>query len=199
MPIPNIIAVIFDFDDTLTDDPMSMFLAKHKNKGVDPRSFWQERNDLVKQGWDPTLGYLHLLLKYVDRGKIPPLTSKILKDFGRTLKPYPGLRKLFKELRYIGSQYRCDVEFYIVSGGIQEMIEGFPLRSEFKAVWGCQLGSEKPGGELRYIKSTVSFTEKTRYLFVINKGLGPKQLASNPYLVNEEISNRRNAGYPSVI
>lgn len=39
-------------------------------------------------------------------------------------------------------------------------------------VYGCQLGGETETSELKYIKRCVTFTEKTRFLFEINKGLG---------------------------
>jgi hypothetical protein len=41
MPAPqNIIAVVFDFDDTLTDDSTTKLLAAN---GIDPVDFWQHR------------------------------------------------------------------------------------------------------------------------------------------------------------
>lgn len=45
----------------------------------------------------------------------------------------------------------------------------------------------------RYIRRCVSFTEKTRYLFEINKGIPQGESSKNPYLVNKAVaeSDRR--------
>jgi len=182
----NVLAVIFDFDDTLTEDSTSALLAKHK---INTSDFWaKDVNRLVtNDGWEPTNAYLHLFLKYIDEEKLPAYTNKTLREFGETLKPYPGLPQLFKDLRKTAKAELFEIEFYIISGGFQEIIEGFRLRGEFKAVWGCQLAGDKPNGPLRYVKRAITFTEKTRYIYVINKGLDPVKLAKNPYLVNEDV------------
>lgn len=39
-------------------------------------------------------------------------------------------------------------------------------------------------GPLKYIKRCITFTEKTRYLFEINKRIDPNESKSNPYLMN---------------
>jgi hypothetical protein len=38
------------------------------------------------------------------------------------------------------------------------------------------------------VKSSVSFTEKTKFIYAINKGITGKRLRSNPYSVNDVIS-----------
>ena len=91
------IALIFDFDDTLTDDSTSALLS---SLGVDIKAFWKEANRLVTDElWDPTLAYLHLILRNIEQGKIPALTNARLRAFGKTLKPYPGLKDFLKDLR----------------------------------------------------------------------------------------------------
>lgn len=40
---------------------------------------------------------------------------------------------------------------------------------------------------LKYVKRCVTFTEKTRYLFEINKGIDPKETRRNPYSVNKDV------------
>lgn len=185
----NKIAVIFDFDDTLTDDSTSELLKKYD---LDPNVFWGKKvSRLVsKKGWEPALAYLHLLLKHIEQKKLPPLTNQDLQDFGTTLKPYPGLRGLLTDLRRIAMKELCEIKFYIVSGGLQDIIDGFPLRGEFEAVWGSQLAPRTSCGPVTYVKRAITFTEKTRYLFVINKGLSYKDVEKNPYLVNEEVDSR---------
>lgn len=78
------------------------------------------------------------------------------------------------------------MEFYIVSAGLQAVMEGSTIvRKYFRAAYGCQLGGDDERGPLKYIKRCITFTEKTRYLFEINKGIDPNESKSNPYLVNK--------------
>ncbi|HYO99327.1 MAG TPA: hypothetical protein VER76_03850, partial [Pyrinomonadaceae bacterium] len=76
----NTIAIVFDFDDTLTDDSTTKLLEAH---GIDAVDFWRNKNnELVAAGWNPTLSYLKLLLDNVGAGKpLGRLTNQELRDF----------------------------------------------------------------------------------------------------------------------
>ena len=73
----NIIAVVFDFDDTLTDDSTTALL---KSVGIDTVDFWQRKvKTLLDQGWGPVPAYLNLILDNVGKGK--PLGKLRTSDF----------------------------------------------------------------------------------------------------------------------
>ena len=185
-----VLAVIFDFDDTLVPDSTSALLRAH---GVDEQEFWSERAPkLVAQGYDPPLAYLNLLLQLVSNGKpLDGLTNERLKEFGRTLDEtwFPGLPHLFDDLREIAQRYRdISIEFHIISGGLQAIIEGSDIVKRYvRGVYGCQLGEDETSGTVAYIKRCVTFTEKTRFIFEINKGISPEDAATQPHLVNKLI------------
>lgn len=191
--VKNTIAVIFDFDDTLTPDSTSQLLLKHKDTcKITPQQFWRENvGALVRQGWDSGCAYLHLLLQYMKDGRLPPYTNAQFQEFGSTLNPYPGLKGLFTDLRSIASEEAFDITFFIVSGGIQDIVEGFRLRPEFRdvfdGVWGCQLAPNEPDGPVQVLKRVITFTEKTRYLFEINKGITSAESATNSLAVNKHV------------
>ena len=50
------------------------------------------------------------------------------------------------------------------------------------------MAGETEDGYLKYIKRSVTFTEKTRFLFEIDKGMKSKDTKHNPYLVNEDVA-----------
>jgi phosphoserine phosphatase len=186
----NIIAVVFDFDDTLTDDSTTALI---KSFGIDDKDFWTTKaKALLDAGWDPTPAYLKLLLDNVGDGKpFGKLTNARLREFGAQLKFYPGIPELFTELQEAVHQHQASspgIQFFVVSGGLEEIIRGSSIAKHLSGIWGCQFAEEK--GEIKYIKKLVSFTEKTKYLFYINKGLGP---SAGPYAVNERVDpkNRR--------
>jgi phosphoserine phosphatase len=188
----SVVAVIFDFDDTLLPDSTSALLEAH---GIDPTDFWTvQTRQLVERGYDPPLAYLNLLLQEVGpTGRLGELRNADLRDFGGSLDStwFPGLPDLFDDLRALTRQHRdVSIEFYIVSGGLQAIIEGSKYVAEyFSGVYGCQLGENEASGRVSDIKRCVTFTEKTRFLFEINKGIKPADAATQPHLVNQAIAD----------
>ena len=131
---------------------------------------------LVSAGYDQVPAWLNLVLDKVGTGKpLGELTNERLRDFGRGLNEdfYPGLPDFFEDVTQLVKQYRdISVEFYIISGGLKQVIEGSAIVARyFRGVYGSELEGETAGGILKRIKRCVTFTEKTRYLFEINKGV----------------------------
>jgi hypothetical protein len=188
--VSGVIALVFDFDDTLAPDSTSKLLA---SRGIDPTPFWDEAASLVsKQGYDPTHAYLRLLLDNIGDGKrLGRLTNRDLNEFGQSLDDdfYPGIPEFFDDLRARVSQVRgLSIEFFIVSGGLEDLLRGSSIVQQyFSGVYGCLLGGDTPDGQLRYIRRAVTFSEKTRFLFEINKGLNDADTVTNPYLVNKQV------------
>lgn len=187
MPHTNV-ALIFDFDDTLVPDSTSTFLAEH---GINPDEFWRVRQpELIRQGYDPTNAWLHLLLDEVGpEGNIGPINNQDLREFGTILDSelFDGLPQFFEDVEDIVDEYRdVSVEFYVISGGLREIILGTSISEYIDEVYACELAS-RDSDYLNTIKRSVNFTEKTRYLFEINKGVEREDTLENPYIVNQEI------------
>ncbi len=184
------IAVVFDFDDTLLPDSTSALLKAH---GVDPTDFWTVRaRELVDAGYDPPMAYLNLLIDMVGDGRpLGELTNAYLETFGSTLDEtwYPGLPEIFDDLRQIvAEQWDVSVELYIISGGLEPIIRGSKIVQQyFDGFYGCHLGEDRETGLVSHVKRSVTFTEKTRFLFEINKGIPPSESATQPQLVNRHV------------
>ncbi|MBN1505141.1 MAG: haloacid dehalogenase-like hydrolase [Candidatus Eisenbacteria bacterium] len=180
------VALIFDFDDTLAPDSTTTLLAA-KQRDL-PNKFWLDwAPKLVADGYDPTHAYLTLLLDNIGKDKpLGPLNNKALREFGKTLKFFPGVELLLRDAQKIAASYKVDVECYIISGGLEEIVQAAPLvKKYFKAVYGCRLDEE--AGVLRKIKRAITFTEKTRFVFEISKGITPAKVANKPLAVNEDV------------
>jgi phosphoserine phosphatase len=180
------IAVIFDFDDTLAPASTSRLLEEH---GVDVQRFWEERfADMITDGYDPANAYLTLILEEVgEDGKLGKLTVNDLQDFGSRLDDelFPGLPQMFNDLDEIVEEYKdTSIDYYIVSSGLRNVILGTDLSEKFRGIYASELG-EWEDDYLAHIKRAVTFTEKTRYIFEINKGLEQEDTRSDPYAVNE--------------
>jgi haloacid dehalogenase-like hydrolase len=183
----SVIALVFDFDGTLGPDTITSLLIAQK---ADPDIFWSSVAELVKDDWDPPLAYMYLLWQYAQEEKVT-LSQKHLRMVGEALELFPGLPNAFAELkRFVAThpelqKARVTLEFYIISGGIEEMIRGSMIAAEVNGIFGCNFAYER--GKVAGIKSAISFTEKTRFLYGINKGISVKELRANPYKINDAL------------
>jgi 2-hydroxy-3-keto-5-methylthiopentenyl-1-phosphate phosphatase len=181
------IAIICDFDETLGADTISFLLEKNN---IPYDKFWPEVYALVKESWDPPLAYMHLLLEYSKKGKLD-LSQKNLFSIGKKLPLFPGLPKAFSELKeYVKTepslkQTGVKLEFYIISGGMEDVILGSGLAKEVNGVFGSAFAYDAKTKEAIGIRTAISFTEKTRYIFGINKGISVAELRTSPYRIND--------------
>lgn len=194
------VAVIFDFDETLMPDSTSALLAKY---GIDVEEFWTEKaKHLIDQGYDQAHAYLRLILENVGPDKpLGNLKNADLSSFGSQLDCYyPGVQTMFEDLRQIVNAVSSDLrlEFYVISGGLQELVQGTSIAKEFGAIYGCTLDEDEKS--IRWIKRCITFTEKTRYLFEINKGIRPADVLSHHCAVNTSIpEDRRRVHFKNMI
>lgn len=140
-------------------------------------------------GYDPALAWMKLLLDLVGGDKpLGLLTNADLRAFGEGLDAelFPGLPGLFDDLRALAAEAKVFIEFYVISGGLREVIVGSNLaKNFFEAVYASELDDEL--GYLTHVKRCVTFTEKTRYLFEISKGIPQEESLKNPFLVNTAV------------
>jgi hypothetical protein len=173
MSVPqNVIAIVYDYDQTLSPNYMQeevLFPAF----GIDPRAFWKKAQDLVReQGYDNELAYMKVLLDCL--GMDRPTNAR-LKELGGSLRFYPGLPQMFEEFAkgLLTPQHEAHgirVEHYIISSGLKILIEGSRLSPYVQGIFGCEF-AEDEAGRITFPKRVISHTQKTQYLFRINKGL----------------------------
>lgn len=183
------IGVAFDMDDTLAPDTSTQLVA---SRGIDPEIFWGKTiREMIVSGWDPTLAYLSKLIELSGKGKpMGKLTIEQLRAFGATIDGtmYPGVDGLRDELQAVASAIdpRIVVETFVISGGIKHLLDGSALlRRNFNAIYGNEFDVNPKTGIITRLKRAVTYTEKTRILFEINKGITQEQADANPYKVNK--------------
>ena len=194
--LQNIIACIWDFDKTLIPGYMQVPIFEHYH--VDPKIFWKEVNALPQyyQKNNPNLFvpdtvYLNHFVTYAREGIFKGLNNALLKKLGAKLEFYDGLPGFFEEVkRFVKDnpeyqQHEIQVEHYIVSTGLRQMILGSKIAPFIDGVWGCEFVEnppspgflDNPGKSARPDKKIISQiayaldnTTKTRAIFEINKG-----------------------------
>lgn len=181
------IAVIFDFDDTLAPDTTSGYLQRH---GVEPENFWlDEVNPLYAEDWDPVPAYLYKMLSAAKAGRMP-LNKENLSAWGRDAPLHAGTDSIFTRLKRTVEETNPTVtlEFYVISSGIGDVIRSTKIAGEFKDIWTSEFHFDEAGNAV-FPKRIISFTDKTRYLFHIQKGLIGKPSRGKPLEVNKKFEH----------
>ncbi|MEA3187069.1 MAG: hypothetical protein QOD99_899 [Chthoniobacter sp.] len=168
----NIIAIVYDYDQTLSPTYMQEEVL-FPRFGIDSKKFWQRCGELVnEQGFDGELAYMKVMLDYLEMDRP---TNTELRELGKDMTFYKGLPEMFEEFKsgLLTAQHEAHgirVEHYIISSGLKVMIEGSRLAPFLRAIFGCEF-AEDPQGRIMFPKRVISHTQKTQFLFRINKGL----------------------------
>ena len=160
------LALIYDFDKTLSPKDMQEF-HYIKSLGYDnPGDFWVECDNFAKENnCDSILSYMNLMAR-----KDENLTKKQLINEGKYVKLYKGVDTWFKRINAYGKKHHVEVEHYVISSGLTDIIKGTKIAKEFKKIYACTYVYDKDGKVL-WPARVVNYTMKTQYLFRINKGV----------------------------
>ena len=164
-----IVALIYDFDGTLSPGNMQEF-GFIQAIGQTPQEFWA-KSDGIAKGQDASniLAYMKLMHDEAKKNGIK-LTRDDFRRYGKDIVLYEGVREWFRAVNKYGRSHGVIVEHYINSSGLTEIIEGSPIAGEFKHVFaGSYIYDEN--GEAEWPGIAVDFTAKTQYLFKIQKGI----------------------------
>jgi hypothetical protein len=187
MLMADVIALVFDFDDTLAPDSTSGFLQEI---GVDVQAFWHEQVDplLGREDWDPVPAYLYRMLELSRSGRHGPITRDRLRDWGRRLPLHEGVTTLFERLRerLRHAHPTVQLEFYLISSGIGDVLRETPIAGWFSDIWASEFHYDADGA-IVFPRRVVSFTDKTRYLFHIQKGIIGPESRNKPFEVNRKV------------
>lgn len=186
------IGIIFDFDDTLAPDTTSAFL---ENIGIDSRTFWENTvTTLSNNGWDRIPAYLYSILK-ISQTKSSnytiPITKNKFFEFGKNISFYSGIITFFSRMnKFILSQSNnINIEYYIISSGIGEIIRASKIAKHFKNIVACEYHYNNKG-EINFPKRIINFTDKTRILFQISKGIIGDNTNEYSFDVNKRVNDK---------
>ena len=142
--------------------------------GIKSEIFWRRCSELVRDhGYDNELAYMKVLL---DQLEMDRPTNEELKKLGAKLNFYQGLPEMFEEFR--GGEglltaehvaHGITVVHYIISSGLKVLIDGSRLAPYVRAIFGCEYATDSEG-RITFPKRVISHTQKTQFLFRINKG-----------------------------
>lgn len=190
-----IIALIYDFDGTLSPGNMQEF-GFIQAIDTTPQRFWQMSDELA-QGQDASniLSYMKMMFDEARRKNIR-LMKKDFNDFGRMVELFPGVTDWFRRIREYGESKGVIIEHYINSSGLAEIIEGTPIAKEFKKIFACSFIYDE-NGEAIWPGVAVDYTAKTQYLFKINKGI--LSMRDNKLVNQSQAEDKKRIPFPHMI
>ncbi len=164
-----IVALIYDFDGTLSPGNMQeySFIAA---VGKEKEEFWGETAVMAQeQDSDNVLVYMLLMLEKAKEVGIP-IRKESFREFGKSVELFKGVQEWFERIRRYALEQGIIVEHYINSSGMKEIIEGTSIADQFKTIFACSYYYDGNGDAI-WPAAAVNYTNKTQFLFKINKGI----------------------------
>lgn len=168
MQEPPIVALVYDFDKTLSPRDMQEY-SFLPGIGVEPDEFWAACRVCAEENqMDGVLAYM-FMMKEKAAGNMA-LTRETLGALGAEIEFFPGVMDWFERINGIGRRIGVQVEHYIISSGLKEIIDGSAIAGAFKTVFAASFVYDALGNA-QWPATAVNYTNKTQYLFRINKGI----------------------------
>ena len=183
----TVAAILYDFDKTLSPKSMQEY-AFMDGVGVSSAAFWEECDRLAHQNqMDQILAYMYVMVQK-SRGKML-LNREEFKKLGKSVQLFDGVKDWFRRVNAFGQKLGLQVEHYIISSGLKEIIEGTSIAGKFTPLSFCMTATACPCGPpwRSTIPAKLSFYSasiKTCWMLMMIKG-------------STALCRRISAGYPS--
>ena len=138
--------------------------------GMTPAEFWAEANGFGRRNRiDGILAYMYIMLREAERKNLP-FTREDLVEKGKKIELFPGVEEWFERINAFGRDQGVQVEHYVISSGLREIIEGSSISGAFKEIYASEFYYDEAGRPV-WPKLAVNFTAKTQFVYRINKGV----------------------------
>ncbi len=186
-PDKRVIALVYDFDGTLSPRPMQEYAFLPK-LGIEPKEFWAECARVSKaERADVLITYMHLMYKKAKEKGVRVDRADLVAQ-GKTVELYPGVEAWFDAMHAYVKKRSGDegitVKHYLVSSGLTEIIEGTKIYRHFANVFASEYWFD--AYDLPFPKRVISDTGKTQFLFRINKGIEDLGQSINLHMPEDE-------------
>lgn len=183
----NTIALVYDFDGTLSPQPMQEYTVLPKI-GVEPAEFWAMVNREARETEsDPMLVYMRHILEALERVKVD-VKREDFAAMARAIEYFPGVATWFSRMNaYVRKRSRgqAKLQHYLISAGQKEILDGVSIRKHFKRIYASEYHFNHHG-IATFPKLLVTDTIKTQFMFRINKGIEDVTESINEHMPEAE-------------
>lgn len=161
------VAFMYDFDETLSKGYMQDYslipLLDEENK-----QFWENVNAVgKKENMDGVLAYLFVIMQKAKQKNIS-IDQQTLMSHGKSIEFFEGVEQWFDRINCYGKELGLNIEHYVISSGMKEIIEGSSIAKYFKKIFACSYCYDENGIPY-WPKQAVNYTNKTQYIYRIRK------------------------------
>ena len=130
-----LIAICYDFDGTLSPGNMQEY-DFFRGLGISPRQFWAKAQKVAKeQSADSVLAYMKLMIDMAGKVGGMRIDREAFAEYGRSVELFDGVEGWFERIGAYAKSKGAELEHYIISSGIKEMIEGTSIAGNFKDIF----------------------------------------------------------------
>lgn len=116
-------AICYDFDKTLSPDDMQAFTLIPSLE-MEKKEFWEKSNNLAKENlMDNNLAWMFQLI-VLSKAKRKSIKREYFNEVGKNVPLYNGVEEWFDRVNKYAEKRNIEVEHYIISSGLKEIIEG---------------------------------------------------------------------------
>ena len=172
------VAICYDFDGTLAPGNMQEY-GFMEALGMTADDFWNISDGLSeKYSADKNLCYMLTMFQEAKKRNIA-FRKEDMANFAQTIRYFKGVETWFKRINAFARRKGIEVQHYLLSSGLKEIVEGTTIANEFTKIYACSFMYDANGVPM-WPAQVVNYTTKTQYLFRINKGcLDETDLAVN--------------------
>ena len=162
------IALLYDFDYTLAKGFMQQFGLMQDLGYSNVMEFFRACEAAFNNpDIDMCLSMMGGTLKIAKhRGR--KVTKEYLKACGKNVVYFPGVDEWFQKINAVGAKYGYEIEHYIISSGLKEIIEGTTIYPYLKRVY-SNFFCYNEAGEAYWPCQVVNYTSKTQYIYRVRK------------------------------
>jgi hypothetical protein len=161
------IALCYDFDGTLC----SGYMQNQKlipDCNIDIGKFWSEVTQYSRDNkMDPTLSYMLLLEDKMHQSNLE-ITKQNFQNYGKQLELFKGVNEWFSRIKQYGKINNVEIEHYIISSGLTNMIEGCAFNDQIDRIYACEYIFKNGRGH--WPKLSVNYSNKVQFIYRIHKG-----------------------------
>ena len=179
------IAIMYDFDKTLSPKDMQEY-GFIPSIGLEANEFWQKADVLAtKHNMDKILAYMYLMIKQAKKKDIP-ITRESFRELGKDVVLFDGVTTWFERINTYAEKLGFQVDHFILSSGLKEIIEGTEIYNNFTNVYASEFHYNEKGNADWPVQN-VNYTAKTQFLFRISKGVLD---VNDDFAINSKMDDR---------
>lgn len=179
------VAICYDFDGTLAAGNMQEY-GFLKRLNISPKEFWAKSDAMAAQyNADNNLCYMKCMLEEAKARK-QAFKREDFVDCGKDIAFFEGVEEWFERINAYALPKGILLSHYIISSGLEEIVEGTRIAKHFKKLYASTFIYNEYG-EAEWPARIVNYTDKTQYLFRINKGcLDPSDRSVNAVMSHDD-------------